>query len=256
MKKSHVIITALLLVIGVLCFVFFEVVDIKILKDATANMLLCNFISRFSLSILFIWLLFLFGGKQYLVFNKRFFLMAAWSLPCFMVAFVNFPFSAIITKEAVVNRLDLLGLYLLYVFSIALLEELVFRGVLVLLVSDYLRNNRHAPLLITIICSLVFSLFHITNLFVGADVGSTLLQCLYTFFIGAMLTATMLKTKNIWLCVIIHTIFNIGGLLIIHLGYGNAWDLVFWILTVISGVLCAGHIIFSLIKLDKEYASR
>ena len=255
MKKAHIVITVLLFILGALCYIFFEALHTKILEDELANTFLCGFISRFGLGILFVWLLFMFGGRKILGFDKKFFRNMVWSLPCFMVAFVNIPYHAIATGTATVDRGDLIGLYILYVFGIALLEELIFRGVIVLLASDYLKNNRHVPLLITLISASVFSLFHLTNLFFGAGIGDVLLQCLYTFLIGAMLTVTMLKLNNVWLCVLIHTIFDFGGLLIIHIGSGNPWDTVFWVLTIVSGVLCAGHIIYSLIKLEKDYVS-
>ena len=257
MKKSHLIITILLFILGALCFVFFEALQTKILEDPLANKLLCGFISRFGLSFLFVWLLYIAGGRDYLVFTKRFFIFLAWSLPCFMVALVNFPYSTVINGAVTINRVDLLGLYILYVFGVALLEELIFRGVLLLIVKDLFKYKKHAALLIVVVCAAVFSLSHLTNLLMGVGIGDVLLQCLYTFLIGAMLTTVMLKTKNIWLCVIIHTIFNFGGLLIIsEMASGDNWDVWFWVLTIVSGLLCAGHIIYSLLKLDKDYVSR
>lgn len=255
MKKSNIIITILLFILGALCFIFFDVRPITMLEDATANKLLCGFISRFGLALLFGWLLYQTGGRKFMTFDRFFVKGLLWSLPCFMVALVNFPYSALIQGTAYVARSDLMGLYILYVFGIALLEELIFRGTLILVISDAFRNSRHRPLLVTLIGSLIFSLFHLTNLFIGASIGSVLLQCVYTFLIGAMLTVTVLKTKNVWLCVLIHALFDFGGLLIIQIGIGNPWDLVFWILTIVSGLLCAGHIIFSLIKLEKDYVS-
>ena len=255
MKKSYIVVTILLLVLGALCFIFFEAIPITMLEDPLANKLLCGFISRFGLSLLFGWLIFIYGGKKYLVFTKAFFMMLAWSLPCFLVAFVNFPYSAIITNEASIIRTDLMLVYTLYVIGVSILEELVFRGVLLLLVMDIFKRYRHCPLWTTIICALIFSLFHLTNLFMGADISSVLLQCGYTFLIGAMLTVTMLKLKNVWLCVLIHAIFDFGGLLIVNLGSGNPLDVWFWILTAVIGTLCAGHIIYTLIKLDRNYVS-
>lgn len=256
MKKDKLAVTILLFILGVLCFIFFEVKPLTLVNDALANKFLCGFVSRVGLSILFVWLLYAYGGLKYLIFNHRFVMGLIWSLPCFMVAFINFPYSAIISGTASIDRPDLIGLYTLYIFGIALLEELIFRGVLLYVVDDFLRNKKHKPLLTVIICASIFSLFHLTNLFVGADIGSTLLQCLYTFLIGAMLTITMLKLNNVWLCVIIHMIFDFGGLLIIHIGSGNPWDTLFWILTIVGGVLATGHFIFSLIKLEKDYVSR
>ena len=255
MRKWNLIISILLFVLGALCFVFFEAMPITIFQDALANKLMCGFLSRFGMSLLFVWLLWQFGGKQYLLFDGSFFKSLVWALPCFMVAFINFPYSAIIGGTASIDRKELLGLYALYILGIALLEELIFRGVAIMVVSDFFKGKKHAPLFITLISSAIFSLFHLTNLFAGADIGSVLLQCLYTFLIGGMLAVTLLKTKNIWLCVLIHFIFDFGGLLIIQIGSGNPWDLIFWILTIVGGVLCAGHILVTLLKLEKEYVS-
>ena len=256
MKKSHIVISILLFVLGALCYIFFEALHTEILQDEMANKFLCGFISRFGLSLLFSWLLFIFGGRSFLVFTKTFFISLAWSLPCFMVAFVNFPYGPVASGTASFVRIDLLGLYTLYVFGICLMEELVFRGVLLILIRDMVKSARHAPLLVTIITAAIFSLFHLTNLFRGGGIGDVLLQCAYTFLIGAMLTVTMLKLNNIWLCVLIHAIFNFGGMLLQEGMVSHyTWDVLFVVLTIVSGVLCTGHVIYSLIKLDKNYVS-
>lgn len=258
MKRSQLIITILLFVLGVLCFVFFDALKKPIINsDADMDVLLRGILARLGVILLFGWLIYVSGGRKMLLFDKQFFRLFIWSLPCFMVAFSNFPYSALINGTASIVRTDLIWLYTLYAISIALLEEFVFRGIFLLLAKDYLRNKRHAPLLITIICSALFSLFHLTNLFGGnADVGRVLLQCVYTFLIGAMLTVTMLKLNNIWLVVVVHAIFNFGGQIIENIGMGSPWDTVFWILTISGGVLCAGHIIYTLIKLDRNYVSK
>ena len=255
MKKVFLPITIILIVLSITCFIVFEIVHVQILSDEIANKFLTGFFSRFALGLLFLWLLFSFGGKDCLVCNRKSLKGLAWSLPCFMVAFVNYPYSAIANGTATIDREDLMGLYILYIIGIAFLEELIFRGIIFVLAKDYFKNKRHAPLLITVVCAALFSLFHLTNLFSGADVGLTLLQCIYTFLIGAMLTVLMLKLNNIWLCFLIHALFDFGGLLIIHIGSGNAWDTTFWVLTIVSGLLCAGHIIYSLIKLERNYVS-
>lgn len=254
MKKWNLVITILLFVFGVLCFVFFDVRPVKILSDPIENKLLCGFLSRIGISILFVWLIYQTNGTKLFVFRRDFPRVLLWSLPCFMVAFVNYPYSALIQGTASIN-LKLLALYTLFILGIALLEELVFRGVILIVVEDLLKDKKHKPLLTTLICSLIFSLFHLTNLLppASSDINSVLLQCLYTFLIGGMLTVTMLKGRNIWLCVLIHAIFDFGGLIIEQIGSGSPWDIVFWIMTIVSAVLCAGHILMTLLKLEKDY---
>ena len=258
MKKIDLIVTILLFILGALCYVFFEVLHLHIVDDPVANHLLDGTFSRAGLSLLFIWLIYLFGGKDYLLFNKNFGMMLLWSLPCFMVAFVNFPWNSTFgTHKFSITRTDLIGYYILYIIFIAILEELIFRGIILILLKDWFKRLRHAPIIVTAVGAGAFSLFHFTNLFMGAGIGDVLLQCAYTFLIGAMLTVTILKTKNILICIVVHAIFDFGGLIQSEqIGSGQAWDLVFWILTIVSGVLCAGHIIYSLFRMDKEYASR
>lgn len=258
MRKIDLVITILLFVLGVLCYIFFEVVQVHVVDDPIANHFLCGTFSRAGLSLLFIWLLYVFGGKRYLLFDRHFGKMLLWSLPCFMVAAVNFPwYSTFGTGTFSIIRSDLIGLYILYILFVAILEELIFRGIVLVLLKDWFRRAKHAPIIITAVGAGAFALFHLTNLFMGAGIGDVLLQCLYTFLIGAMLTITMLKTKNIWICVTVHALFNFGGLIEKEkIGSGQAWDVVFVILTIVSGVLCAGHMIYSLIRMDKDYASR
>jgi len=258
MKKQDLIITILLFVLGTLCYIFFEIVKVHIVDDPITNSYLCGIFSRAGLSLVFIWLIYLFGGKDYLLFDRNFGKMLLWSLPCFMVAFVNFPYyTTFVSHTFSIVRDDIIGLYILYIFFIALLEELIFRGIILILLKDWFKRLKHAPIVITAVGAGIFSLFHLTNLFVGAGIGDVLLQCLYTFLIGAMLTVTILKTKNIVICIVVHAIFDFGGLIEAYeMGSGIAWDIAFWVATIVSGVLCAGHVMYSLIKLDKDYASR
>ena len=88
------------------------------------------------------------------------------------------------------------------------------------------------------------------------SVFDVLLQVGYTFLIGAMFAVMTLKTKNVWLSVIIHAIFDFGGLLTLEIADGDPWgNRVFWILTIVCGTLCAGHIIVSLINMERKHAA-
>ena len=96
------------------------------------------------------------------------------------------------------------------------------------------------------IASLVFSLSHLINLAYGADFFAVALQVGYTFLIGAMFCVIMLKTNNLWFCILIHALFDVGGTIVTKLGSGSPWDATFWVLTVIVGLWCAVHVIFTL----------
>ena len=66
-----------------------------------------------------------------------------------------------------------------------------------------------------------------------------------------MLAVAFIKTKNVWLCVAVHAIFDVGGLIVGDLGKGPFQDTVFWVLTAACGVICTAHIIYTLIKLQR-----
>lgn len=173
-----------------------------------------------------------------------------WSIPCFLVAAVNFPFSALINGSAQIVRADLLWLFLLKCLSIALLEELFFRALLL----PFLREKfaKHALTLSVLLSSALFALMHLFNLFFGAGVGATFLQVGYTFLIGCMLSVTFFKTENVYLCVLVHMLFDVGGIIVTDLGTGPFQDAVFWILTAIAGVLCTVHILRTVIGWEKN----
>lgn len=67
-----------------------------------------------------------------------------------------------------------------------------------------------------------------------------------------MLAVVFLKTRNLWICVGLHMLFDAGGFLNSDLGTGNPQDLVFWILTAVAGVLCAVHIVWTLVQLCRK----
>lgn len=173
-----------------------------------------------------------------------------WCLPCLFVALANFPFSALITGEARVERFELLWLFTLDCIAIGLLEELLFRGILQPLFLDLLRKK--SVILAVIACSAAFGAWHFVNLLGGAGIGVTLMQVGYSFLIGAMLSAVYLRTGNIWTGVFLHAVFDFGGLLVERLGTGAFQDTVFWVLTAMFGALCFAHVLFYLIKLDKK----
>lgn len=176
-----------------------------------------------------------------------------WCLPCLLVAIVNFPFTAIISGAAKVERVDLIWLFALDCLGIGLLEELLFRGILQSLLFDVFKKKR--VIFAVFVNSLVFGAWHLVNLFAGAGIGDTLLQVGYSFLIGGMLSAVFLRTGNLWVCVFLHALFDFGGLIVTRLGTGAFQDITFWVLTAVTGVLCLCHVLLYLLRTDKKKPS-
>ena len=254
MKRADGVLIVLL-VVSVAVTLVFGVLDVIPYADATMGRLISETVPRLAVGGFLITLMVTRGfGKTFT--PKWSGAQLLWSVPCLLVAIVNFPFAALISGTAVIERTDLIWLFLLKCVSIALVEEIFFRALLLPLFMERLQKNRHAVLISVLLTSALFAVMHLINLFFGAGIGETMLQVGYTFLIGCMLAVMLLKTKNIWLCIITHALFDFGGTIVTDLGSGVFQDTVFWILTAIAGVLCAVHIIWSLIRIIKEKACR
>ena len=173
-----------------------------------------------------------------------------WCLPCLLVAICNFPIHEMLTGAARVKEGAPVWLFALECLSIGLLEELLFRGLLQNLLFDLMKKQGEIAAIL--VNSAAFGLWHLVNLLGGAGVGATLMQVGYSFLFGAMLSCVLLRTGNIWTCVVLHTIFDFGGLLIVKLGEGVTQDWVFWLLTAVAGVLCAAHAVIYVARREKQ----
>lgn len=171
-----------------------------------------------------------------------------FAIPALAVGVVNFPFSALIRGTAVIGRKDLLWLFLLKCLSVALLEESFFRGFLLPLLSG---DAPRRKLLAVLLSAAAFSLIHLVNL-ATSPAEAVLLQVGYTFLLGCMLAVVLLKTGNVWLCVIVHLLFDVGGTIVSDLGSGSPHDLLFWILTAAVGTAAALHTLWAFLSLCRK----
>lgn len=85
---------------------------------------------------------------------------------------------------------------------VAFIEEVIFRSFLM----KALMNK--SSVLSIIVSSSLFGLIHFLNIFVGADLISTILQVCYAMAFGFMCTAFFYKTDNIIPCIICHGVGN------------------------------------------------
>ncbi len=95
-------------------------------------------------------------------------------------------------------------LYILAMFCVGFLEEVIFRG---LLFNALKKDSLKAAVIVS---SLTFGIGHIINLFngSGADVIPNLLQVVYATAAGFMFVMMYLKTGSLIGCIAAHGIFN------------------------------------------------
>lgn len=174
---------------------------------------------------------------------------ALYALPFLAVAVNNAPWIGLVTGNAYVSAetVDLV-LYLFMSLSVGLLEELIFRGIVLPLCLIRLRGKKRALFWSVALSSAIFGAMHLINL-LGGNFGAVFLQVGYSFLIGGMCAAATVRSGCIYPAVILHTVYNIGGLLLGKLGGGTQWDIVTVAVTAVLGVAV---FVYALITLWRE----
>lgn len=242
--------TLLLLMISAVALLFFFSAP-PATDDGKLDSLINAVVPRFFIS-LFLLVLVIEAFPDLLAFKKISSKNLLWCILPLLVTLVNFPFSALILGTARMTRAELMWLFIIKCLLIGLSEELLFREIIFSALLDYFKKKGRSCFLPVLLSSVIFALFHFINLFDGAGILAVLQQVGYSFLIGAMLSIVLLKTKNIWLCILLHALFDFGGFFVSDLGTGDPQDLTFWILTIVVGVLCTVQMIITLIKIIKK----
>ena len=175
-----------------------------------------------------------------------------FGLPALAVAVNNAPIIGLATGNAYIT--DPVGgvlIMLAYCLAIGTFEEFAFRGLFFMMILEDRRKSTKQIFWTTAISSAVFGLVHLVNLAVGAGPGATLLQVGYSFLIGGMCAIVLLKTGSIWYCVLLHTVYDIGGT-ILYVGGGVRWDAVTVIITAVLGVAVAVFMTVALTRIKPE----
>ena len=95
-------------------------------------------------------------------------------------------------------------LYVLSMFCVGFLEEMIFRG---LLFQAMAKNGVRSAIIVS---SVTFGIGHIVNLFngSGAELLPNLLQVVYAIAIGFAFVMIYCKTKSLMPCILTHSVFN------------------------------------------------
>lgn len=95
-------------------------------------------------------------------------------------------------------------LYILSMFCVGFLEEMIFRGFLFKAMAE---NGVKSAIIVS---SVTFGIGHIVNLINGSemDLLSNILQIIYAVAIGFTFVMIYYKTKSLLPCIIAHSVFN------------------------------------------------
>lgn len=175
-----------------------------------------------------------------------------FGLPALAVAVNNAPIIGLLTGNAYIT--DPVGgvlIVVVYCLAIGMFEEFAFRGLFFMMILEGRRKSTGQIFWTTAVSSAVFGLVHLVNIAVGASPGATLLQVGYSFLIGGMCAIVLLKTGSIWYCVLLHTVYDIGGT-ILYVGGGVRWDAVTVTVTAVLGIAVAVFMTVALARIQPE----
>ena len=224
------------------------------MTDATTGELINMTITRTLGGIAFLVLGISCGYKVFRIFKFRSAKSLVLIIPALLVALNNIPFLSIMEGEArVTGNMWQLSLLLCECLAVGFFEEMTFRSFVMLTVMEKRRSTRGQIFVSIIITSVIFGLVHLINMFTSSPVA-VLLQICYSFLIGAMCAMVLLICGNVWICVLIHGLFNFMGAIVPTYGEGKLiWDHIpTMIITAAVGIAVAAFYVLAFIKYKPE----
>lgn len=170
-------------------------------------------------------------------------------LPAFAVAVNNFPFVSYFSGDCGIDaELADVFVYALFCFSVGFFEEMAFRGCAFMYLLKSRKDTRLGIFMAIFWSSVAFGAVHLINLFTSSP-GAVFLQLGYSALIGALCSVVLLETGNIWLCVILHSVYNFVGNVIPELGYGIMWTGPQMIFTAVIAVIVTAYTVWRFFKI-------
>lgn len=247
-KIDNILTLAFFILCGAL--VALELFNISFSDDQITQSLAKNAVSRLLGGVIFLVLIFKMGYRVFGSSKKKHLVGALLCFPALVIVVNNLPIIGLITKNSYVERTDLIPLFALQCFAIGFFEELAFRGFVFPYVMEKQKNTKKGIFFSIIISGAIFGLVHMLNLLAGASPGSVFLQIGYSFLIGAMCSVVLLCTHNIWICVLLHAIYDFCGYLVPTLGGGLIWDKATVAITAVLSVIVCIYMIILFFKRD------
>lgn len=213
-----------------------------------------DLIARFLCCIIPLILVCDFGYYDILTFKNFKAKSLLYFLPCLIVSINNFPIVSLIEGEVVFIALQKAktATYIFLCISIGAVEEIIFRGCVYKIIREKTQGKKYAFFFSLVFSSAIFGCMHLINLLNGFS-PAVFLQIGYSFLIGAMCGFALEKTGNIYMPILLHLLFDLGGLLSDYsMVKGNIWTVNEMIVTAIVGVIVAAFVIYAVCKTDQN----
>jgi membrane protease YdiL (CAAX protease family) len=235
------------LLILVAFVIILELVDFGFLGHEKDVHMIVDTLKRLGIGTIFIMVLYFLGYRHMFQFNQAGKALLVM-LPAFLISVNNFPISAFLNGRTELNEpVYRIFLFFIECLSVGFFEEILFRGILLFVLLDIFSNKKYGVILAVISSSLIFGSLHIFNVFDGASLNAIIEQMGYSFLMGMLWAVMYLKTKNIWLLMILHATYNFFGQVMFELGtVNNRFDTVTVVVTIVLATLVAVYSAFLL----------
>ncbi len=256
-KKGTVsmILTVLLYAVGAASFPSAKLSAWFFSSDVTATLVIGT-VGKILLSAFPVYLIFQFGFGKMFDFRGVTAVGLLLSVPAFVVAVDNFPFQPIFVGSMDVSFGDFGFVpYAAYCLAVGIMEEVIFRGLIFPLFMYKFKRTKKGLFRTIIVSSAVFGLMHLLNI-IGGVAPFVIVQVVYSFLIGAMCALVLLFTGNIIFPILVHAVFDLGGLLYdFEFAVGKQWTAVHVAITAFFSIVCAAALItaFSVRDFDGVY---
>ena len=102
--------------------------------------------------------------------------------------------------------------FLLTMIMVGITEEFLFRGFIAEIIFEKYGKTSAGVWFSVIVSGCIFGFMHMINAFSVGEPASALIQSISAAVIGMAFCAIYYRTKNIWVCVFLHTIINTASL--------------------------------------------
>lgn len=156
------------------------------------------------------------------VVRKKFYIFKEKRLSFKNTIFMSLPILIISGLLLISNTVTLIGKDLnfinwfsliLYVIFIGLFEEIFFRGIILQELLDDFYHTKKEVIFSILLSAIIFGSLHLTNILVGQDLLTTIMQVIQTTAIGILLGTIYYLSKNIWALAFIHGFYDYAVLL-------------------------------------------
>lgn len=154
-------------------------------------------------------------------------------VPLIFLCFSNF-IVAVVQDSTVRNNINITSIIygLITAVGVGIVEELLFRSQVL---EEFLRHKNKKEAIFY--SSLIFGSIHLLNLSSIASIPSVLTQIAYTFFLGIVLGYIYVNTKNIYIPIVFHILYNfINSVLVVEIFYIK-WNFTFFIVNIFVGII-------------------